>query len=584
MAKGGGGKKRTYVRDGNGRFASTPGSAAKKAAKSTSGRKSTLGARTGLKGSKAKLKAKDKADQTLQNTLSTRAQKGAVKRGSRKLAAAKVAAQTRIGGGRKGVIGKSRRLKAKPALKPSLLANAATTLQQSLSKAKTKSDEAKARIAYKRIVRQELKNNPQNVLASNVPKQKRLPSQDSRMSKSKVRTVGNNKERVQKRAARKLYQAEKALDRTLNMKARGLLVQASTYEKQLRSALKLRDASKYLKTGQLPRGNNSIAEKRKMADAMERLAQKNKQRARERAARESKMSEAVKPVKPAAGKLRPGKRITIKTKRTPRPTKQDKAFESVMNLKGVTDFSRGKQRQVWIDEKMMTLSRRKKLGLSGIRAESDRYYAREDINPTTRMPGYFMGTRSGWLNSQPKTRQGVIKRPRRTTSPSAAVRTKRSPLAKAKPLKPEANPNPTRTKGSRTTLPRTPGTVAKPRGLKPGALAVRRAAKARRQRSRLDGDAFMARLRRAKGAPLRRAINESDRENALTGAQRRATAWDKRYAASNMRQARADRTAAAARAFYINYGSASVFGTRQRQRTATSPSFGSKRRSRSRRR
>jgi hypothetical protein len=122
-------------------------------------------------------------------------------------------------------------------------------------------------------------------------------------------------------------------------------------------------------------------------------------------------------VKPVASKLRPGKRITIKTKRTPKPTKQDKAFESVMNLKGVTDFSRGKQRQVWIDAKMMTLSRRKKLGLSGIRAESDRYYAREDINPTTRMPGYFMGTRSGWLNSQPKTRQGVIKRPRRSRRP-----------------------------------------------------------------------------------------------------------------------------------------------------------------------
>ena len=108
MAKGG---KRTYARDGNGRFASTPGSAAKKAAKSTSGRASTLGARTGLKGSKAKLRAKDKADQTLQNTLSTRAQKGAVKRGSRKLAAAKTAAQARIGGGRKGVIGMPKGMK-----------------------------------------------------------------------------------------------------------------------------------------------------------------------------------------------------------------------------------------------------------------------------------------------------------------------------------------------------------------------------------------------------------------------------------------------------------------------------------------
>jgi hypothetical protein len=41
-----------------------------------------------------------------------------------------------------------------------------------------------------------------------------------------------------------------------------------------------------------------------------------------------------------------------------------------------------------------------------------------------------------------------------------------------KPAKP-----PTRTKGSRTTLPRTPGTIAKPKGLKPGALAARRMAK-----------------------------------------------------------------------------------------------------------
>jgi hypothetical protein len=107
MAKGGGGKKRTYVRDSNGRFASSSGSAAK----STSSRASTLGARTGLKDSKAKLKAKDKADQTLQNTLSTRAQKGAVKRGNRRLAAAKVAAQARISGGRKGVIGKPKGLR-----------------------------------------------------------------------------------------------------------------------------------------------------------------------------------------------------------------------------------------------------------------------------------------------------------------------------------------------------------------------------------------------------------------------------------------------------------------------------------------
>ena len=129
MAKGG--KRRTYVRDGNGRFASAPGGAAKKAAKSTSGRKGTLGARTGLKGSKAKLAAKDKADQTLQNTLSTRAQKGVVTRGSRKLAAAKVAAQTRISGARKGVIGKPRGVKpgalaARGEMKPAAPASLAT--------------------------------------------------------------------------------------------------------------------------------------------------------------------------------------------------------------------------------------------------------------------------------------------------------------------------------------------------------------------------------------------------------------------------------------------------------------------------
>ena len=47
-------------------------------------------------------------------------------------------------------------------------------------------------------------------------------------------------------------------------------------------------------------------------------------------------------------------------------------------------------------------------------------------------------------------------------------------LPKPTVAKPAAPKPPTRTKGSRATLPRTPGTVAKPKGLKPGALAVRR--------------------------------------------------------------------------------------------------------------
>lgn len=97
MARGGG--RRTYVRDSAGRFASTPGGglgAARKAARSQSGRTSTLAARSSLKRSRAKLAAKDRADETLQGTLSTRAQKGAVTRGNRKLAGAKVAARTKL--------------------------------------------------------------------------------------------------------------------------------------------------------------------------------------------------------------------------------------------------------------------------------------------------------------------------------------------------------------------------------------------------------------------------------------------------------------------------------------------------------
>ena len=138
------------------------------------------------------------------------------------------------------------------------------------------------------------------------------------------------------------------------------------------------------------------------------------------------------------------------------------------------------------------------------------------------------------------------------------------------------------------------GTVGKPKGLKQGAVTARAGAKAvavkpaatkpaaSGKRVRLDGEAFVARARRANSTALRRGINESDRENALSGAQRRATAPAKRFAASNQRQARADRTAAAAKAFYSNYGSPSTFARRQRQSTASSPSFGVKRRGKKR--
>mgnify|MGYP003649731488 CR=1 FL=1 len=112
--------------------------------------------------------------------------------------------------------------------------------------------------------------------------------------------------------------------------------------------------------------------------------------------------------------------------------------------------------------------------------------------------------------------------------------------------------------------------------IRPGAKKAAHA----RPATRVDGDAFAARMKRARGTSQRRYINDSDRENALTGAQRRATAPSKRFAAINQRQARAERTTAAAQAFYRSYGSASAFGSRTRQSTATSPNFGSKRRRR----
>jgi hypothetical protein len=113
MAKGGGGKKRTYVRDGNGRFASTPGGG-KPALKG-----GTLAKRTSLKKSRANLRAKDAADPSIRNTLSTRAQKGAVTRGDKALRAAKASSQrTAVGRSKVGTLSKT---KKSPVLKTTVL-------------------------------------------------------------------------------------------------------------------------------------------------------------------------------------------------------------------------------------------------------------------------------------------------------------------------------------------------------------------------------------------------------------------------------------------------------------------------------
>jgi hypothetical protein len=131
MARGGrSGKKRTqYVRDAQGQFASTPGggkkatpSAVRKAAKAAALKGGTLAARTSLKKSRTKLAGIDKADQTLQTSLSKRAQKGAVTRGRKKLAKAIEANQTRLIGVKPNAntIKKKRSpiLEAKPLQKP----------------------------------------------------------------------------------------------------------------------------------------------------------------------------------------------------------------------------------------------------------------------------------------------------------------------------------------------------------------------------------------------------------------------------------------------------------------------------------
>ena len=150
MARGGGGRRRTYARDANGRFASTPGGglgAARKAARSTSGARGTLAARSSLKASRAKLRAKDPADQRLSTTLSARAQKGAVTRGNKALRAAKAASQrTAVGRSGAGTISKKRSpvMKAKmlgggkkiPAIdRPGSMANTLRQTMQALAKA-----------------------------------------------------------------------------------------------------------------------------------------------------------------------------------------------------------------------------------------------------------------------------------------------------------------------------------------------------------------------------------------------------------------------------------------------------------------
>lgn len=118
MARGGG--RRSYVRDGNGRFASTPGGGGggskgkKKAAAMTGG---TLAKRSALKKAKAKLAAKDPADDSIKGSKSRSAQKGVVTRSKKALKAAKKESTKKL------AIGTGKATVAKPkGLKPGALA------------------------------------------------------------------------------------------------------------------------------------------------------------------------------------------------------------------------------------------------------------------------------------------------------------------------------------------------------------------------------------------------------------------------------------------------------------------------------
>jgi len=123
MARGGSrGRRTNYVRDNSGRFASTPGGGPPKRSTPASRRAAratvtggTLGARGSLRRSRAKLAAKNPADRSLRGSLSLRAQKGAVTRGVNRLGKVRASSTVQMTGkGPAGVIRGGRKAAAGP--------------------------------------------------------------------------------------------------------------------------------------------------------------------------------------------------------------------------------------------------------------------------------------------------------------------------------------------------------------------------------------------------------------------------------------------------------------------------------------
>ena len=149
---------RTYHRDSRGRFAGGGGSSSAKRGKSVTlparaaGGKRTTGGyllkRQAVKDAKAKLAAKDPADQSLRGSLSRRSQKGAVTRAANALKAAQQGGRVRLqrkggvirpgkGGARKAA--PVRKVTTDPSLKASLKARAAVLKQATTAKGSAKS-------------------------------------------------------------------------------------------------------------------------------------------------------------------------------------------------------------------------------------------------------------------------------------------------------------------------------------------------------------------------------------------------------------------------------------------------------------
>jgi hypothetical protein len=383
MAKGGG--KRSYTRDSNGRFASTPGGG-----KSAALKGGTLSKRSSLKGSRAKLAAKDKADPSIRNTLSTRAQKGAVTRGNKALRAAKAASQrTAVGRSKVGTVAKG---KKSPVLKTTVL-------------------------------------KPQ---AARVPAAQRPGSMTSTLRA----TMGA----LAKADARRIREIESITGQKVRPTAAGAKA-GKEAGARVRATAKGGKVADTLRAGLRELAQSDARTMRGMAgivrDATPKVA----------GGKGGKALKGAKKALPAA-KAEPRQVATSKKSLT----KNSRTTSTTPERKVVADQIRTLRKKLKQDQKdsEKAMKRRASLGIGASRAATTTANAR-------------------WAR-RAEERDKTLDR-------IDMLRNRGKNLPKPTVAKPAAPKPPTRTKGSKATLPRTRGTVAKPKGLKPGALPVTKGAK-----------------------------------------------------------------------------------------------------------